>query len=424
MNHADVKRASTHEEVKPLIDLCKAGRLFDVQSWIAAGNPVNPPPHPGKGARKKAPLEYAIDAGFHSLVEVLLKGGADFRTEGSYCPMNQALEKGRFDIVRLLVEHGYDPKAVDMGEVFASWQPEIMEYFIDRGADVESNMPLAEALCNRIRTALRIFKKYADRFPSFQEQINVALRHHCKEGNMKWISLLLWAGADPLAPGESEPNATPDPEGGLSALGFAALYNHYDVFAMKRIQLLPDHPAMRDILRYSCDGRGTEIVERLLATGMNPNDRENGGCSAIQDLLSRLEWGGSSHVFSWELKPSGIDTERTRDYLKVIHLLVKHGGRWAPEGSSEINSARRSLLKMTPDYTVEFVWIMAKYQACSKEHVEALLRTPTIKRHTSKHRQRLAELVKAWEVPDVAEDEAMPAPSRVDPGNRSYASQP
>jgi hypothetical protein len=79
---------------------------------------------------------------------------------------------------------------------------------------------------------------------------------------------------------------------------------------------------------------------------------------------------------------------------------------------------------MTPDYTVEFVWIMAKYQACSKEHVEALLRTPTIKRHTSKHRQRLAELVKAWEIRDMAEDEAMPAPSRVDPGNRSYASQP
>ena len=45
------KRAEDYDEIKPLIDLCKTGRLFDVQAWIAEGKPINPPPPPAKGAR-------------------------------------------------------------------------------------------------------------------------------------------------------------------------------------------------------------------------------------------------------------------------------------------------------------------------------------------------------------------------------------
>ena len=35
--------------------------------------------------------------------------------------------------------------------------------------------------------------------PAVREQANIALRYHCKEGNVKWIALMLWAGADPYA---------------------------------------------------------------------------------------------------------------------------------------------------------------------------------------------------------------------------------
>ena len=60
----------------------------------------------------------------------------------------------RFDIIQLLVEHGYDPKQIDMKDLFNTWDPAMMEYFIDKGADVETGNPLAWAFCNRIRTAL------------------------------------------------------------------------------------------------------------------------------------------------------------------------------------------------------------------------------------------------------------------------------
>jgi ankyrin repeat protein len=150
-----MKRTETYEEIKSLIDLCKAGRLFNVQEWIASEKPVNPPPSVS-GYKRKSPLEVAMDLGFYSLVQVLLEGGVDIN-EPRYWPLDHALYKRRLDLVKLLVEHGADIHSVSMASVFETWQPDIMKWFIEQGADVETDNPLAYALCNRIRTALGIF---------------------------------------------------------------------------------------------------------------------------------------------------------------------------------------------------------------------------------------------------------------------------
>jgi hypothetical protein len=39
--------ASTLEEILPLIEHCKAGRLKEVQEWIAQGKPLDLPPSEG-----------------------------------------------------------------------------------------------------------------------------------------------------------------------------------------------------------------------------------------------------------------------------------------------------------------------------------------------------------------------------------------
>jgi hypothetical protein len=129
-------------------------------------------------------------------------------------PLVDLCKAGRLDLIKLLVENGADVRSADMSLVFDSWDPAIMEYFIDQGADVETGFPLAGALCWKMQTASGVFKRHIDRFPSFQEQMNMALRHHCKTGNLKWVSLLLWAGADPFAKGPDPdyPDEDPDPE--------------------------------------------------------------------------------------------------------------------------------------------------------------------------------------------------------------------
>jgi hypothetical protein len=278
--------------------------------------------------------------------------------------------------------------------VFDSWDPAIMEYFIDQGADVETGYPLAGALCWKIRTALGVFKRHKNRFPSFQDQVNMALRHHCKEGNLKWVSLLLWAGADPFAKVPDSPGEDPDPEEDLCALEYAALYKHFDIFKLKKIKISPDHPIASDLLENACRADKADFLVELLDQGFNPAEQKDRGSSLIQACIRCLDWSFDYDWFTRVRKIKDIDSSRSRETLKMIHILAKHGVKWRPTERYQINDARRSLLKMSVDYTVEFVWIMAKYDGCSRDTIEQLLRTPTIRRHVAKHQPRIQELLK------------------------------
>lgn len=387
-------QAHNFEELRPLVELCRAGKLFEVQAWIEESNPVNPPAGHYRGSRKKTPLEYAIDAGFHSLVKVLLDAGADVGPIDRYCPMTMALEKRRLDIVKLLVEHGYDPAGVDARRVLSTWDPEIMEYFIESGCNLESGNPLAWALCNRIRTSLPLVKKYQDRFPSIREQANIALRHHCKEGDTKWVSLLLWAGADALCKGEDDPDReAADESGGISALSFAALYNHYELFELKAVKACLSSPAAAEILDYLVGPDAGPVLAAILKRGLDPNNNQRGGSSAIQRCLEQFHHYGSNSRFSFDYYSAPgiktkLDSDRSREFMKMIYLLAEAGGKWRP-AADEIKSARNSLTKMIPEYTVEFISLMTRFKAAKKEDVEELLSTPTIKSLVRKYRNRI-----------------------------------
>lgn len=376
-----MKRTETYEEIESLINLCKVGKLFEVQEWIASGKPVNGPPSVS-GYKRKSPLEVAMDKGFHSLVKVLLEGGADIN-EPRYWPLDDALYKRRLDLVKLLIEHGADIHSISMASVFETWQPDIMKWFIEQGADVETDNPLAYAFCERIKTALGIFKSYKDQFPSFQEQANIALRYHCKEGNIKWVSLMLWAGADPYSKGPDFWDEESDPENDQNALELAAYYEHFDVFNLKRIRLDPKKPELKDLLLRACQAKKSEFLEKLLKKGFNPWEYENSGTPLIQALLTSMDsYFDINHWDIWRTDRTAkrnMDNEDSRERIKMIHILAKHGVKWLPKDRSEIGDARRSLLKMKSDYTVEFIWIMSKYEACKREDIEELIRTPSIR---------------------------------------------
>lgn len=391
------------EEIQHLVSLCRAGKLFAVQDWIAAGKPVNPPPTERKGVLRQTPLEVAIDHGFHSLIEVLLKAGADIEGQKWNGPMDRALELRRMDIIQLLVEHGFDPAQIRMGSVFSTWDSDIMEFFIQRGADLTTGDPLAVALVNRTRTALSVLKRDGGNCPALLKQANIALRYHAQKGDVKWVSLMLWAGADPYARGSELPNGKlDDEESGLSALELAAIYKHYDVLKVRGIAWNVGHPVTREVL-FSAVGHeeGLWLAEKLLKLGVSPNDSETGGCSGISSDLNSMSWSFSPNRYELLNRSDGkIDSTWARGKMKSIHLLARAGGRWCPQDSRQISDARRSLVKLTPEYTLEFLWIMSQYKSCTKEVILDLVRTPTMKHHLAKHAERLHELLSKWETPN------------------------
>src|SRR4051812_33222059 len=50
-----------------VLQLCREGRLFELQQWIAAGRSIAMP-----SDYRKSPLAIAVQTGFHSLIELLL----------------------------------------------------------------------------------------------------------------------------------------------------------------------------------------------------------------------------------------------------------------------------------------------------------------------------------------------------------------
>jgi hypothetical protein len=99
--------------------------------------------------------------------------------------------------VELLTQYGADVNAIDPEEVFWSRHPGIIRWFIANGMDLESSEWIAKAFRDKHREFLGIYMGLRDQVPSARKQAAMALRRHAEEGNLKWVSLLLWAGADP-----------------------------------------------------------------------------------------------------------------------------------------------------------------------------------------------------------------------------------
>jgi ankyrin repeat protein len=271
-------------EAKHLFRLCKTGRLFDVENWIAGGNSLCVP-----AELRTTPLDVALDTGFHSLVELLV------RNEPSQDLKNRALRHSvglkRLDFVELLVSHGADISSVPFIEVIQIWEPTIIRYFLDQGADFIKGDPFATAFGQKIRTALRPWReckeKYPEVAPQLQEQADRALREFCFRGDLKWVSLLMWAGADPRSIG---PTLDDDYEGdeseNLTAL-MAATYSENSKI-LKRLGPDANRDNVDELLKNSARLAHSDVVQYLLEIGAKPNDKPNGGSTALENCLEGI----------------------------------------------------------------------------------------------------------------------------------------
>jgi hypothetical protein len=369
----------TTEDSKTLIALCRAGRLYEVEQWIQAGRSISVAPQ-----IKKGPLQLAIELGFHSLIELLV------RNEKSQITKNQGLEyavaRRRLDLVQLLVSNGADILSIPLGDVLLTWEPTLIRYFLDNGADVVTGAPFATAFGEKIRTALRPFVEYKKTHPehasALQEQSDRALRHFCYEGDLKWVSLLLWAGANPRTRGPNlDDRWIDDPECHTTALQEACSKGNLEVLK----KLRPD-PGLDDLAALIARAAASqELIVYLLSFGTSPNDKPNGGSSGLDHLFWHLGFARFD-VFSNDRIATRGDVGET---FECIRQLVEHGAIWRPEDRSSLNLVRQMLYKCEPRVTVDVVRLLASNKACEEETLEKLLNAPRMKQHLSTLGMRL-----------------------------------
>ena len=240
-----------------------------------------------------------------------------------------------------------------------------------------------------MRTALRPFIDYKKSHPEvadqLQEQIDRALRYFCQVGDLKWVSLLMWAGANPRTQGPRLYERD-DPECYGTAIEVAALADSVDV--LRRLKPNSEADDLGDLLVCASIGGNTDIVRYLLNLGANPNCKANGGSAAIDRCLSHLQLRASLHRGA-TVKHSIFEFYRTFDLAEV---LAESGALWKPDDRRQMDYLRKALYECEADVTVDWLKLLVKHKAATEETIRELLAAPRMREHLAGKRWWMSHL--------------------------------
>lgn len=348
------------EDSRELLAMCKAGKLYQVEDWIRQGKSIRV--HPKS---RDDPLNIALRKGFFSLVELLARNTDSQEKKDEI--LLQAIRRQTFDIVKMLVDHGANPKTVPLTDVLCAWDPEMMRYFFARGVDMLTDDPFTHALGWKIETVLGVFLDCRQKHPTMaddlQRQLDMALAVHCREGDEKWVAILMWAGGNPYARVRDIENKKygDNPLTYITGAEEAARKGHLKV--LEKLELDASHPDAQSILYEACAGIHEETVHYLLRLGINPNDKKDGGSSALDAILIHIDWGKRMQ----RIMPPYDDT--ADKCLKIAKDLIKHKARWTPD-ACRLRATRRAVCQVGPQYASDLVSLLRRRNACSDAVLE------------------------------------------------------
>jgi len=373
--------AKSIEELFPLIEFCKAGNLAAVSKWIAEGKPINPPS--GKKTRRASPLQIAIEKGFLTLTEVLLEAGANPAPENS--SMNalwHAVERRRADIAALLLDRGMPIDSVDFGSVCYCADPTLINLFLERGADPKDGYPLYYGMKHCLNPLLGIYKTQVEKHPELQIQADMALCHFAREGNLRCVSLLIWAGARP----DFE---IPEVEGARNDFSYtcafeqAAYGGHTNI--LKRMKP-ENYPIIIPRLLEICSSREGDSLEYALGLVSKISALPDEGLSVLNSLFWNLGWAADPRPIFGVRSTVKIDR-----HIDALEALVKHGLKWKPSPESA-RDLRRHIRHLEPEKILRVFRILKDHQAAEIPFMESLVATPTMRNHLGDHAKKIAEL--------------------------------
>lgn len=374
-----LKSAKSPEELFPLADLCRAGKLKEVGEWIASGKPLDPPLN-ARRSRRQSPLEIAIDKGFFALAELLLDGGCDPMANGN--ALCDAVRSDQPEIAKLLLDRGVPADSVHLGEVFDAGR-QLLELFIERGVDPSAENAYYEAVCAKVHPLLFVLKGYKERFPDLQRQAEMALCYHCEKGNARNVGLLLWAGAraDAQVP---DPNLV-DGESTTNALSVATRQGGVGILK----QLKPEkHPhELQTLFAEAWLRPSTALFDYLIGLGAPINTKANGGCEVIEHLLWSVGFESGGGLYGC------ANPTRLTEKIGLIEHLCRAGAKWVPDETESVRHRRDRFRKIAPETIKKVFRIFRESDAASVELLDSILGSPAIRKSLGAHLRSIEEIV-------------------------------
>lgn len=360
----DIPLSHSPEDLRVLHQLCRDGRLYDVERWIAEGKPLQLTPDAlRKGTRPKTALQIAIETGQHSLVHLLLSKGYRLDLE-RYAPLDLALQIRRWDLFDLLLQRGADLKSVDVYTVLETYNVELYERFREARYDLTERHEMGSILGHSTsnRPLLGFMKRHRTEDPKIQQELNIALCYHARNGNEKGINLCLWAGADPHAPAPNpqwvssrDTDTEEEEERFLEWTAIEEAARKGDLTILKRLGPDPLRDNFDNLYQYAKHGS----IVTFLATMQQPN-----GLTSI--LSWHLRWVVSP--FPWS----------TRTGTGTIEAILDCKVPWKEADPKELTEIRRLLLKLA-DYELKTIMSCLKRpDICAPETFQELTRTPNM----------------------------------------------
>lgn len=372
---------------KELLRLCESGRLYEIEAWIRAGRSLTVPQE-----IRKTPLAVAISTGFHSLLELLLRNEQSQQAKND--TLRLAIQLDRPAFVELAAVYGADTKSVPFLDVLMTGDRALAAFFLERGADPLNDYPFARAFHQlRAKTTLGSYldcrRSRPDLAEQLQEQADAALRQFCQEGSLKWVSLLMWAGANPRARGPAldDVDHIDDPEWHTTAFHEACAFGSVEILKRLKPTRADDLAGMLERAAFSAH---RDVLEYLLDLGANPNDRADGGSSALEACIRHLGWEDFDRIryhYGSHYQTPGYKVPKGRE---AIRLLIERGAKWTPEPSS-LNGTRRILYRLEPEVTVELLGLLLTREN-GEDAARELLRVPRMRQHVATCERQLSRL--------------------------------
>lgn len=336
------------DDIKEVFLLVRAGKLFAVQDWIRSGKRLRPAI---SGKSDSIVLRTAVETGFHSMVEELLKAGGWPSNDLSEA-LSLARECRQFDIAALLAGKGAQPKQATFRTACEKLDLFMMERLLRSGADPAEENVFAEMLTHKkARPLLRFYRQFRCEFPDLEGQAALALAEAVRNRQVRWAALLAWAGADPFRPVPYDLSGpvVVDPDDSTTAAREALWQSSRDI--LKVLHLKPTADQALDLIASSSCHDDPKLFQSIL-NAIPPeriNDSKRNSSTALESLAGRRPYRS---VFA-----APEPTKGNAGSLQCLELLLNKGARWNPP-PQELRYTRQALLKHDPRYVVQVLRLL------------------------------------------------------------------